>query len=121
MTSGRAAMSKKNKKKQKQKSASNHSTTNATINSGNVAGGGGIHSGLSPQLDSVHLSPSSPPGKERERSRDRDRDTLQQDLSNLMATAQDLFAQTAALTGNAVGNEEYWASLPPHVRNFIKS
>ena len=42
-------------------------------------------------------------GKVRGRSRDRDRDTLQQDLSNLMATAQDLFVQIAALTGNAVG------------------
>jgi hypothetical protein len=133
MTAGRVAMAKKNKKKQKAKTAqaNNHSNNNPSTRqeeeeeeevhtSTNGPSAVYTNTGLSPELESVHLrttaslNPKNP------------NNNINADINQLMATAHHLYQQSSlghfreTDIGAFPSAEEYWASLPDKVQNLIR-
>lgn len=130
MTAGRAAMAKKNKKKQKAKAAQVNNHSNNIANSRledededdvQVSSNGPNHAyantGLSPELESVHLSTTASLNPKNPNN------NINPDLNQLMATAQQLY-HSASFRETDIGSfpsaEEYWQNLPDKVQNLIR-
>jgi hypothetical protein len=132
MTAGRAAMAKKNKKKQKAKAAPTNNYSNNIPGSQQdeedeedvqltaTATAGYTNTGLSPELESVHLSTTAALNPKNPNN------SINADINQLMATAQHLYQQSSlghfreSDIGAFPSAEEYWASLPDKVQSIIR-